>query len=104
MTQHKIKIEELTDSDKLMMKYHFTAEFAEDIVDIEFVKVNGTERKMKATTNPSIIATLIGPRDLEDGKKERKQNDAVCKVFDVEAKEWRSFRWDSLIVYPDKLK
>jgi hypothetical protein len=99
MAQYKGWTREYNDLQMNNLKMDFNLAFSNRIVEFEFVKADGTERKMKATTNPTIIATLIGPKDATDEKKERKVNEYVCKVFDVEAKAWRSFRWDSVITY-----
>jgi len=65
---------------------------ASGIVRLSFKKKDGTIRKMRATTQPSVVQPLIKP-----GAAPRKPNPDVCCVVDVEKNEFRSFRWDSLI-------
>lgn len=63
----------------------------EQIVEITFVKADGTSRKMKAT----LLETKIPSEKLPKGNT-KSQNDEVLPVFDVENDGWRSFRWDSV--------
>ena len=59
-----------------------------NVVQISFNKVDGTERTMKCTLNP----TMLPPAPLTEDKKERKVSTSSIAVFDVDLKEWRSFR------------
>lgn len=62
---------------------------------ITFLKKDGTERIMQCTTCP----TLMPPKPVVESaevKTEKKKNDDICVVFDVEAASWRSFRFDSI--------
>lgn len=65
------------------------------VCKIVFTKANGEDRLMHATLNELMLPEQI---DLEEAiqKKTKKPNPNVLAVFDVEAKGWRSFRWDSL--------
>ena len=36
------------------------------------------------------------PKKTKAVKKEKKTNEDVCPVFDLDAQGWRSFRWDSI--------
>lgn len=57
-------------------------------VFIKFNKKDGTEREM--------LCTLSEEAPVYEKKTERKPNPDTCFVFDVEKKEWRSFRYDSV--------
>ena len=57
-------------------------------VFIKFNKKDGTEREM--------LCTLSEEAPAYEKKTERKANPDTCFVFDVEKKEWRSFRYDSV--------
>ncbi len=57
-------------------------------VYIKFNKKDGTEREM--------LCTLSDEAPAYEKKTERKANPDTCFVFDVEKKEWRSFRYDSV--------
>ena len=64
-------------------------------VTITFLKKDGTERVMQCTTNYDLVPKVEVRENLEP-KKEKKSNDEVMPVYDMEAKGWRSFRWDSI--------
>ena len=49
---------------------------------------------MKCTTNPTYI--LFKEPALVESKREKKINDDVMPVYDMEAGHWKSFRWDSI--------
>ena len=63
-------------------------------VTVTFTKKDGTERVMKCTTNPTYIM-FKEPASVES-KREKKINEDVMPVFDMEAGHWKSFRWDSI--------
>ena len=72
---------------------------------ITFTKKDGTERVMKCTTSPALVPLVEekvhmtntdNPIDFPVPKKEKKINEDVMPVYDLEAKGWRSFRWDSI--------
>lgn len=58
-------------------------------VFVKFVKKDGTEREMKCTLKSDEVVAY-------EKKTDRKPNPDTCFVFDVEKKEWRSFRYDSV--------
>lgn len=62
---------------------------------IVFTKKDGTERVMLCTTNPNLIPKTEVVESVEP-KKERKTNEEVMPVYDLEASSWKSFRWDSI--------
>jgi len=63
-------------------------------VTVTFTKKDGTERVMKCTTNPTYI--LFKEPALVESKREKKTNEDVMPVYDMEAGHWKSFRWDSI--------
>lgn len=72
------------------------------IIDVEFLKKDGTVRSMTCTLHeeslpkqePKSIDESL--RDLADKNKRPKQEESIA-VFDTINQGWRSFRWDSLI-------
>jgi hypothetical protein len=65
---------------------------------ITFTKVNGEERVMDCTLQEHMLP--------ETSESNRKQNEEVLPVFDINKGEWRSFRLDSvtnieLLAYQD---
>lgn len=75
-------------------------------VTVVFTKKDGTERVMECTTSPSLIPVdLLEEKhytntnnsvDFPKPKKERKINEDVMPVYDLESKAWKSFRWDTI--------
>ena len=60
-------------------------------VTISFTKRDGTERVMNCTLQENVIV----PHDKKTDR-EKKVNDDVLSVWDLDKKEWRSFRFDSV--------
>lgn len=72
-------------------------------VTVTFTKKDGSERVMECTTSPSLVpeepvhyTNTDNPVDFPAPKRERKVNEDVCPVYDLESKAWKSFRWDSI--------
>jgi hypothetical protein len=63
-------------------------------VTVNFTKKDGSERVMKCTTNPTYIM-FKDPAILES-KREKKVNEDIMPVYDMESNAWKSFRWDSI--------
>ena len=59
-------------------------------VDLEFIKSDGTLRKMVATLSDDLIVYANAPTNS------KKQSEFALPVWDTEVNGWRSFRWDSL--------
>ena len=81
------------------------------VVNIQFVKSDGTVRDMRCTVDASkvlipsaklpaagIVASATANIDgLAESKKSRKEPDPVNqRVYDMDLNEWRSFRYDRL--------
>ena len=64
-------------------------------VTVTFTKKDGTERVMECTTNPTLVPAVEIVEGTEP-KKERKVNEEIMPVYDLESKAWKSFRWDSI--------
>lgn len=62
-----------------------------DVVEVNFTKNDGSERKMLCTLSPDRIPEEKMPKNSGKAK-----NDDVISVFDVEKSDWRSFRVDSI--------
>lgn len=63
------------------------------VVSVLFTKKDGTERVMKCTTSELLVPVIV---ESAEPKREKKVNEDVMNVYDVDAKGWRSFRWDSV--------
>lgn len=78
----KVNQEKMNKLRQLITNYH---------TKVTFTKVDGTTRVMVCTLNPT---------DIPDEHKPKSQsydnNTNVIKVYDLESKGWRSFRYDSV--------
>jgi hypothetical protein len=62
--------------------------------EVTFTKVDGTERTMPCTLDPTILPT----QNLTEEKKiPRKINIETLRVFVTDINEWRSFRIENVI-------
>lgn len=71
------------------LKEHLTG----GVVSVMFTKKDGTERVMRCTTSAGLVPVVT---ESAEPKREKKVNEDVMNVYDVDAKGWRSFRWDSV--------
>lgn len=62
-------------------------------VKVVFKKVDGSMRTMICTKRTDVIPTEALP------KGQRSTLDRLCTVWDLEAKGWRSFNFDSVVEY-----
>lgn len=58
-------------------------------IQINFIKKDGTERTMNCTLMESVVPAY-------EKKTERIPSSESCFVYDLDKKEWRSFRYDSI--------
>jgi len=85
---------QITDTEFEEFRKWLNATLKLEKVTVTFTKQDGTERVLKCTTNPMFITVV--PTDNSEPKKERKINEDVCPVFDLESNTWKSFRYDSV--------
>ena len=64
------------------------------VVEVTFVKNDGSTRVMKCTLSENIIP--ISTETTKAVVKKKQHNPDVLPVWDIEADGWRSFRWDSI--------
>ena len=60
----------------------------DSIIEVTFIKKDGSERIMKCTLKEEYLPEIVGV--------ERKKNEESLAVFDLDMEDWRSFRWDSI--------
>jgi len=70
-------------------------------VTVVFTKADGTDREMRCTLDPVQLPEPnmpAGPVDgiVKEAKERKKPDEHSLRVFDLEKKEWRSFRFDRL--------
>jgi len=77
-------------------KYDLKETFSKGVVTVVFEKTDGTERVLKGT----LLSEYLPSKDFDDSvetpEKERKQNENILAVWDLENNGWRSFRVDSI--------
>ena len=61
-----------------------------EIVELTFIKKDGSERIMTCTLAEQKIPAENAPKGVD-----RAKSDEAVAVFDLENNGWRSFRWDS---------
>lgn len=87
-----------TEQDKIELKKMLMT----NVIDVEFEKADGSIRTMKATLDPAVLPEPVA--NDEEINRNRKVNEEVCVVWDVEANGWRSFRWDRFKAFQLKLE
>jgi len=87
--------QEATEEERELMREWTKGLLKERKVELEFVKSDGTLRKMSCTLNEDLGAVYVNklPTEKDEAKK---PNLDTCVVWDCEANGWRSFRWDRL--------
>ena len=63
-----------------------------NVIEVTFTKTNGDKRVLKCTLQENYLPEY-------NGDSTRKKNENVISVWDLENKDWRSFRFDSVISY-----
>ena len=86
---------------KMKMKYEdYINELQNGTYDVTFMKVNGEIRNMTCTLAkdqlPEVSESIAASILLNETVKPRKVNTEAVKVWDLDAKGWRSFRIDSV--------
>ena len=67
----------------------------QNVVTVDFTKLNGDKRVMTCTLREDMKPRAT-KTDAMSQKKVREISDAVVSVWDVNAKGWRSFRYDRI--------
>lgn len=95
-------MQNLSEKDTKIFKRWLKSHLAYGPTTVVFTKKDGTERVMNCTTNESLVPQVPhetntdSPVDFPAAKKPKKVNEEVMPVYDLEAKAWKSFRWDSV--------
>ena len=82
-----------TDDDKKLLK----TMLKQHVVVVTFTKKDGSERIMNCTLQEDLIPIKVVSESANTSNVTiRTVNDDVVPVYDIDAKGWRSFRWDSV--------
>jgi hypothetical protein len=84
----------LSEKDFKLFKKWLTGHLKYGPVTLTFTKKDGSDRVMKCTTNPTYI--MFKDPSILESKSDRKVNEDVMPVYDLDAGGWRSFRWESI--------
>jgi len=76
-----------------MTRLEIIRELSQGIHNVTFTKVDGTERTMPCTLDPTILPQV---EIKEEKVVPRKLNIDTLRVFVTDIKEWRSFRIENL--------
>jgi hypothetical protein len=68
---------------------------SQNVLTVDFTKLDGDKRVMTCTLREDMKPTATKTDPLSQ-KKVREVSDAVVSVWDVNAKGWRSFRYDRI--------
>lgn len=79
-----------TQRDELLAALH------NGVVTVSFTKVNGERRDMQCTLNKDYLPVVESTRN---SNTTRRQNPDTQSVYDINAKGWRSWRWENVIEY-----
>ena len=85
----------LNEKDFKLFKKWLRSHLAFGPVTVVFTKKDGTERVMECTTSPDLVPVEPIVESAEP-KREKKVNEDVMPVYDLESKHWKSFRWNSV--------
>ena len=94
VTQNQKPTSEWTDKDWTKFRNWLVGMLQVSPVEVTFTKKDGSERVMKCTTKDELIPQVV--EESLTPKREKKTNEEVMSVYDLEAAGWRSFRWDSI--------
>ena len=67
----------------------------QNVLTVDFTKLNGDKRVMTCTLREDMKPAAVKTDPLSQ-KKVREVSDAVVSVWDVNAKGWRSFRYERI--------
>jgi hypothetical protein len=89
------------DTNKAIIRDWIKSLLQKQPITVTFTKADGTDREMLCTLNPEMLPepnVPVTPVDgiVKEAKERKKPDEHSLRVFDLEKKEWRSFRFDRL--------
>lgn len=83
------KYTEWDESERKLFKDWLLGHLSYGEVTVNFTKKDGEVREMRCTLNEGMVPPY-------EKKTERKVNEEICFVFDLDKNAWRSFRFDTV--------
>lgn len=80
----------------LRTKEEIVGQLKTGIVNVTFTKVDGTERVMSCTLMEELLPVNFMNGEEQMAHKPRPENPNTVSVYDIEVKDWRSFRVTSI--------
>lgn len=80
----------------LRTKEEIVGQLKTGIVNVTFTKVDGTERVMRCTLMEELLPVNLMNGEEQMAHKPRPENPNTVSVYDIEVKDWRSFRVASI--------
>ncbi|NTU49750.1 MAG: DUF2693 domain-containing protein [Desulfobulbaceae bacterium] len=78
------------------------------VVEVEFIKKDGSPRVMQATLAPELLPPIAEGEESEESTNRLKKNDGgnldLINCFDIEAQGWRCFKISSLTKKPERIR
>ena len=90
--------QEADDANKAIIRDWIKSLLQKQPITVTFTKADGTDREMLCTLRPEDLPLVSMPIDgiVKESKQRKKPDEHSLRVFDLEKKEWRSFRFDRL--------
>jgi hypothetical protein len=77
------------------VKRKLQEELRNKVMTITFMKINGEKRVMRCTLMPEYLP--VQDKQTGDDQKHKAPNVYITTVWDVDKKDWRSFRTSSIV-------
>ncbi len=91
MTIEDVIPSEVNESEEEFVHSELQSQLQREILEVTFTKVNGEKRIMNCTLMEGILPSNPTEETTKD-TKEKKVNEDVLSVWDVDSNGWRSFR------------
>lgn len=86
------------DNESFSANNYLKDKLRESILNVQFVKKDGTERRMRCTLKADLLPAQT---DIEEAVQKKTPNPDILAVWDLEKEAWRSFRYDSIIGFSE---
>lgn len=92
-----MKIQKVTDANRDENIQKITEHLFKGVVHVNFIKKDGTTRYMRCTLVKDSIPEEQHPKSWSSTEPKEQEKKPVVTVYDLDKKEWRSFRKDSVV-------